>query len=388
MIPLMKNAFSNEVDTCQKLSQFIASVPKLSMGDKCEQFEQEFAKYQERKYCILVNSGGSANLLLIQTLKNMGKIKKHAKVGFSSLTWSTNVMPIIQQGLIPIPIDCSIKTLNVMSDELEKTIKNHHIDVFFSTNVLGFMGDLYAIKRICEENNVLYIEDNCEALGSESNAIKAGNFGLASTFSFFVAHHQSSIEGGIIATDDEELAMNLTLSRANGWDRNLPADKQELLRKNNNIKSEFHSKYIFYDLGFNFRPTEITGFLGLNQLVYLKSNLKIRENNYKEIDAVIKNNDELASINTNYYDFIPAFSTPIVAKTKELRDKYFERFKDNVEIRPIIAGNITNQPFWNKYVNANYDLPGTDFIDQNGFYFTNDPALKRKEIDLIKDLLR
>jgi len=388
MIPLMKNAFSNEVDTCQKLSQFIASVPKLSMGDKCEQFEREFAKYQERKYCILVNSGGSANLLLIQTLKNMGKIKKHAKVGFSSLTWSTNVMPIIQQGLIPIPIDCSIKTLNVMSDELEKTIKNHHIDVFFSTNVLGFMGDLYAIKRICEENNVLYIEDNCEALGSESNAIKAGNFGLASTFSFFVAHHQSSIEGGIIATDDEELAMNLTLSRANGWDRNLPADKQELLRKNNNIKSEFHSKYIFYDLGFNFRPTEITGFLGLNQLVYLKSNLKIRENNYKEIDAVIKNNDELASINTNYYDFIPAFSTPIVAKTKELRDKYFERFKDNVEIRPIIAGNITNQPFWNKYVNANYDLPGTDFIDQNGFYFTNDPALKRKEIDLIKDLLR
>ena len=388
MIPLMRNAFTKEKETCLQLSKFIESIPKLSMGEKCKQFEQEFAKYQGRKYCVLVNSGGSANFLLLQSLKNLGRLVEGDGIAFSSLTWSTNVMPIIQQGFKPIPIDCSKDTLNVMSDKLEEAIKEHNISAFFSTNVLGFCGDLDEIRDVCVSNGVLFIEDNCEALGTELCGIKTGNFGLASTFSFFVAHHMSTIEGGIIATDDYELYIMLTMCRANGWDRNLSKDIQQALRKKYNIKSEFQSKYAFYDLGFNFRPTEITGFLGLEQLKYLKESLSIRQKNYKDIRQTIQNNQDLLNVDLHDISFIPAFSTPIIAKTPQLKEKYVERFKDKVEIRPLIAGNMTKQPYWVKYGLEDYNLIGTDFLHENSFYFGNYQELTQEDLSVIKELLK
>ena len=279
-IPLMKSAFQNEEETCNKLADWLKTVPRLSMGEKCKKFEEAFAKYQGRKHAILVNSGGSANFLLLQVLKNQGKIKEGDNIAFSSLTWATNVMPIIQHGMNPIPLDCSIDMLNVTSEILEKAIKKRKIHAFFATNVLGFAGNLVKIKKICDKNNIVFIEDNCESLGTEFYGVKTGNFGLASTFSFFVAHHMSTIEGGMICTDDDELAKMLIMSRANGWDRNLKPEQQQRLRNKHNIKSEFDSKYIFYDIGMNVRPTEITGFIGLEQLNYIKDAFKIRAINY------------------------------------------------------------------------------------------------------------
>jgi CDP-6-deoxy-D-xylo-4-hexulose-3-dehydrase len=393
MIPLMKNAFSNEKETCNKLAEFLKKAP---MGSYCEEFEKEFSQWQGRKYSILVNSGGSANFLLMQVLKNIGKIKKGDNIGFSSLTWATNVMPIIQHGMNPIPIDCDINTLNVMSKSLEEAIFKYNLKAFFATNVLGFSGDLEKIRSICDRYGILFIEDNCEALGTilTSNGAggggsKTGNFGVASTFSFFVAHHMSTIEGGMICTDDDEIAMNLIMSRANGWDRNLPKIAQEIMRNKYKIESEFKSKYTFYDIGMNVRPTEITGFLGCEQMNTLNDNLVIRDRNFKEINEMIKNNKELMNICLDYLSFIPAFSIPIIVKYHDLKEKYFNRFKDKVEIRPIIAGNITkNQPFWKKYIKKDYNLEITDYIDQNGFYFTNDPALTREDLNVIKELLK
>ena len=304
IIPLMKTAFFNEEETCKRLADFINTIPRLSMGDKCREFEKAFAKYQSRKYCILVNSGGSANFLLLQALKNMGKIKTGDNIAFSSLTWSTNVMPIIQHGMNPIPLDCSISELNVTVDILREAIKKRKISAFFSTNVLGFASDLAAIKELCKESNILFIEDNCESLGTEVNGIKTGNFGLASTFSFFVAHHMSTIEGGAICTDDVELAKILIMSRANGWDRSLSFSQQQELRNKHGIESEFKSKYVFYELAFNFRPTEITGFIGLEQLKYIEEMFKTREKNYLEVAEVMKLNPELKTVNTNHLSFL------------------------------------------------------------------------------------
>jgi len=184
MIPLMKNAFLNEYETKLALSEFIMKADKLSMDIKCAEFEIEFAKYQERKFAILFNSGGSANLVLLQALKNLGKLKEGDKIGFSALTWSTNTMPIIQMGLVPVPLDCDPCTLNVMSENLLERLKTTNLKALFLTNVLGFTGDINEIKKICQERNIILLEDNCESLGTELSSGKAGNYGLAASFLF------------------------------------------------------------------------------------------------------------------------------------------------------------------------------------------------------------
>src|SRR5712691_6376875 len=258
MIPLMKNAFLREQETKKALSEFIRSADKLSMGEQCRRFEEAFAAIQGRHYAVLVNSGSSANLLLLQSLKNTGRLKTGDRVGFSALTWSTNVMPIIQMGFEPVPVDCEHNTLNVSSRTLLDRLNEVDLRAFFVTNALGFVGDLGEIRRVCTERDIMLIEDNCEALGTELPEGKTGNFGVAASFSFFVAHHMSTIEGGMLVTDDPELATMFRMGRANGWDRNLAAAEQVRLRRDHGVTSELYAKYIFYDLAFNMRPTEIT----------------------------------------------------------------------------------------------------------------------------------
>lgn len=388
MIPLMKNAFLNEYETKVALSEFIMKTDKLSMDIKCFEFEIEFAKFQDRKFAVLFNSGGSANLVLLQALKNLGKLKDGDNVGFSALTWSTNTMPIIQMGLVPVPLDCDPKTLNVMSDNLLERLKETDLKALFLTNVLGFTGDIYEIRKICEERNIILLEDNCESLGTELDSGKAGNYGLASTFSFFVAHHMSTIEGGMICTDDDELAEMLKISRANGWDRNLNSSQQYKWRKKFKVDSEFQAKYTFYDLGFNFRPTEITGFLGLYQLQFLKENIKKRESNFLKLEEIFLNNPDLVHLNHNHINVLSTFAFPVVCATSDLRTDYLSKFAGaGIEIRPMIAGNMQNQPFYKKYVKKLYDLPGTDFLHNCGFYCGNYPELSDTDLDTISSCL-
>lgn len=389
MLPLMKNAFINEYETKKALAEFILQAPRLSMDKQCFDFECEFSKVQQRSEAILFNSGGSANLALLQSLKNLGYLRENAHVGFSALTWSTNTMPIIQMGFIPVPVDCEPSTLNVMSRNLEERLKNCALDALFITNALGFTGDLDKIKQICLENNILLIEDNCESLGSELPSGKAGNFGIASTFSFFVAHHMSTIEGGMVCTDDKELAEMLRIVRANGWDRNLDANQQHKIRQKFKITSEFDAKYTFYDLGYNFRPTEITGFLGLYQLKFLEENIKMREKNYLFLEKEVKKNSDLITLDHLHLSRLSNFAFPVLCKNPALRNKYFTQFSGaGIEIRPMIAGNIQNQPFYKKYVKTHYDLPGTDMIHHCGFYCGNYPELTRSDLELLSSCLK
>ena len=388
MIPLMKNAFLNEYQTKKQLAEFILQAERLSMDQKCFEFEREFAKYQGRKHAILFNSGGSANLALLQACKNLGILESGDLVGFSSLTWSTNTMPIIQMGLVPIPIDCEVESLNVMSHNLEETVQTINLKALFITNVLGFTGDLGRIKKICDERGILLLEDNCESLGTTLEEGRAGNFGLGSTFSFFVAHHMSTIEGGAICTDDDELAEMLQIVRANGWGRNLTFVQQKKWRKKFDIQDEFQAKYTFYDLGFNLRPTEITGFLGLNQLKYLDSTIKKREESYIHLEAIIKTNDELFSLDRTHLTLLSSFAIPIVCKSPSLRQKYLSQFSGaGVEVRPMIAGNMQRQPFYKKYVEKEFPLPNTDFIHDCGFYCGNYPELTESDLETLKACL-
>jgi len=388
MIPLMKNAFLNEFETKKALAEFILKASRLSMDEYCFKFEKAFAQKQGRKNAVLFNSGGSANLALLQALKNMDKLHTADAIGFSSLTWSTNVMPIIQLGMNPIPIDCEPTTLNVMSSNLLERLRTDSLVALFITNALGLSGDLDKIKEICNERKIILIEDNCEALGTELKTGKAGNFGTASTFSFFVAHHMSTIEGGMVCTDDDELAEMLRIVRANGWDRNLNAMQQLRWRKKYDILSEFEAKYSFYDLGYNLRPTEITGFLGLFQLQYLDENIIIRNNNFLRFENFICLNDDLIILNHDHLKTISAFAFPVLCKNHELKEIYLNQFSGaGIEIRPMIAGNIQKQPFFNKYIKKSFKLEGTDFIHQNGFYCGNYPELSETDLETISSCL-
>lgn len=389
MIPLMKNAFLNEYETKKALAEFILKTNKFSMGEKCMEFENKFANFHKRKHAVLFNSGGSSNLAMLQTFKNLGRLKDDAKIGFSALTWSTNVMPIIQLGMVPVALDCDPEYINVMSYNLEKYLENNHLDAFFVTNVLGFSGDLHKIKKLCAEKKIILFEDNCESLGSELEGTLTGNFGEMASSSFFVAHHMSTIEGGMVVTDDDELANMLRIVRANGWDRNLKAADQFKLRKDNGITSEFIAKYTFYDLGYNLRPTEITGFIGSYQIEFLPENIKKREGNYLKLEAISKENDELVAIKHEHMNVVSSFSYPVICKSSEIRDHYVAQFSGaGIEIRPMIAGNIQKQPFYKKYVDTNEDLPGTDLIHNNGFYFGNYPELTDSDLEVISNCLR
>ena len=388
MIPLMKNAFINEYETKQALAEFILKAPRLSMDKQCFEFENKFAEFQGRNNATFFNSGSSANLAMLQALKNLGRLKKDDKIGFSALTWSTNTMPIIQMDMEPIPIDCDPKTLNMMSHNLEERLNSIDIQALFITNALGFTGDLDQIKKICDDNEILLIEDNCESLGTELPSGKAGNFGLAASFSFFVAHHMSTIEGGMVCTDDDELAEMLKIVRANGWDRNLTAKQQSKWRKEFNIKNEFDAKYTFYDLGFNLRPTEISGFIGLYQLKFIEENITIREKNYLRLEAVVRDNPDLILLERSHLKRISSFAFPVLCKTPELREKYIYQFSGaGVEIRPMIAGNIQKQPFYSKYVKSTFKLSGVDFLDRCGFYCGNYPELQETDLELLSSCL-
>ena len=387
-IPLMRKAFLKEEETKKALAEFILNADRLSMDVECKKFEQKFAKHQQSKHAILFNSGGSANLAMLQALKNLGKLKDGDKIAFSALTWSTNTMPIIQMGMIPVALDCEPSTLNTMSQHLLERLETTNIQALFITNILGFTGDIDVIKQICAEKNIVLIEDNCESLGTELPSGKAGNFGIGASFSFFVAHHMSTIEGGMVCTNDDDFAEMLTIVRANGWDRNLSPEQQQKWRAKFNIESEFQAKYTFYELGYNFRPTEITGFLGQYQMQFLDENIKKREQNYLRIEKVIKENPDFVYLKHDHITTLSTFAFPLVCKTSELRTHYLQKFTEaGVEIRPMIAGNMQEQPFYKKYVTQLYDLPGADMMHSNGFYCGNYPELLEEDLLVFEELL-
>lgn len=389
MIPLIKSTFYNEALTKKRLNAFIKQAKKLSIGEQCLLFERKFSAYQDRKHCVFVNSGSSANLAIIQALINLKKLKLGDKVGFSSLTWSTNVMPLLQLGLKAVPVDIELETLNVSSKTLEKVIKKHKIKSFFLTNLLGFCGDVDRIAKVCKKYGVILIEDNCESLGSEYKGKKLGNFGLASTFSFYVGHHMSTIEGGAICTDNERLYTMLQLVRAHGWDRNLTEDRQIKIRNKHKVNSTFYSRYTFYDLGYNLRTTEIQGFIGNEQLQYLDEIVAKRQENFMYFAKHIYVRDDLyVPIQYEHMDVVSNFAVPVICRSRKIRDELVKKCDGKVEIRPVVGGDMTKQPFFSKYMKryVGKKMTSSSVVHKQGLYFGNNPELTKKEKETIVTL--
>ncbi len=382
MIKLIKSTFYNEKLTKEKLCGFIMSADQLSFGAQCKLFEENFAKYQGRKFCVSFNSGSSANLALIQALVNLGKAKKGEFAAFSAVTWSTNVMPLVQVGLSPIPVDVELQTLNVSSRTFLNTLQKFPVKMLFLTNLLGFCDDIDEIQRICEKKKILLVEDNCESLGTVYKGKKLGNYSFASTFSFYTGHHMSTIEGGAVCTDDEDLYVMLHIVRAHGWDRNLNPEYQKKLRNVHKVEP-FYDLFTFYDLGYNLRPTEITAFLGNLQLNFIDEIVNKRYENFRKIAIPLYLQiDKYYPLKYNHIELLSNFAIPLICKSKEVKKELINQCQGKIEIRPILGGNMLRQPISGKYLKESQKIPtpNADIIHDLGFYFANNPELTKEEI--------
>lgn len=392
MIRLIGSTFFNEQETKEKLCEFIMGAHQLSLGPQVKQFEENLAKFQERKYAVVFNSGSSANLGLIQAVLNLGLLQKGDLAGFSATTWSTNVMPMIQLGLETVPVDVELQTLNVSSKKFQESLdKFPNIKMFFLTSTLGFCDDIDEIEKVCGEKNILLLEDNCESLGTIYKGRKLGNFSHSSTCSFYIAHQMSSIEGGVVFTDDENLFNMLKIVRAQGWDRNLSPEQQEKLRKEAGVDT-FYDQFTFYDLGYNLRPTEITGFLGNLQLTFIDQILKERNTNFKLLAQFIyAQTDRFYPVKYDHLDFLSNYAFPVICKNKKIKEALIKKCEGKLEIRPIFGGNILTQPFFKKYMPQHVnDLKNSDAqkIHELAFFFGNNPELTKQDLLDIMEIFK
>jgi CDP-6-deoxy-D-xylo-4-hexulose-3-dehydrase len=362
------------------LIEWLKTNPILTKNKLTVDFEEKFALYQNRKYSVYVNSGSSANLLMIYSLITAGKLK-NKNVIVPALSWTTTVTPIIQLGLNPILCDCDSETLGLDIDHLKILIKDNKPSAVLLVHVLGFPNKMKEIIQLCQDNDIILLEDSCESIGSTYNDIKTGSFGLMSTFSFYFGHHLSTIEGGMITTDSDELYNLLKSLRSHGWNRDL-SDEHKLKLKDGFEINDFKDQYTFYYPGFNFRSTDLQAFIGIHQLDKVDEVVTKRNSNYVLYNQLVKNN--YWKIKEFDYCYISNFAYPIIHPNIKIITA--ELTKNNVECRPLICGSISNQPYWIKLY-GKQSFKFADIVDEYGLYIPNNPKLNEGEVRFISEII-
>lgn len=389
----------------------------LTTGRFNDAFEKEFAKYLGVKYAVSTNSGSSANLLALSALTShkLGdrKLKKGDEVITVAAGFPTTVNPIIQNGLVPVFVDCEIGTYNIDADKIEEAITDKTKAVFIA-HTLGNTYDLDKISDICSRHNLWLIEDSCDALGAEYKGKKAGTVGHIGTYSFYPAHHITMGEGGAVVTNDPELYKIILSFRDWGRDCWCKTGKDDTCKKRfkmqlGNLPFGYDHKYTYSHLGYNLKITDWQASIALAQLKKLPSFLKQRTKNAQYLTGKLSDLQEYLILPVIHSDVKPSwFGFLISVKenapfSKQELVEYLE--KNGVGTRQLFAGNILRQP---AFVEDEIDiriansgvinsstlneehykmLPNTDFIMNNTFWVGTFPALGEKEIDKISALI-
>lgn len=362
----------------ENLILWLKTNPRLTKNELTKEFEKKWSDWQGCKYSVYVNSGSSANLAAVYALTLYNNIQS---IVAPAVSWATTVSPGLQLNIKTFLCDCDKDNLGLDISHLKQIVYKYKPSAIILVHVLGIPNDISSIVEICKNNNILLIEDCCEAIGSSIDNIKVGNFGDISTFSFYYGHHISTIEGGMICTNNEELYDIICSIRSHGWDRDLPLDKQQKLRKKWNI-NEFNALYTFYDPGFNIRSTDLQAFIGLRQLQKLNMIIETRNKNYKTYLNLIDKNFWKPNTPSNY--FVSNFSFPIVHKNKNaIVDQLMQ---SNIECRPLICGSIGLQPFWIKKYGS-CSLPNADLIHNYGLYVPNNHNITQQQIEKICNII-
>ena len=260
MITLVKNTIDN--DDIDNLIDWLKTYPRLTKGSVTLELERKYADWLGIEYSVFCNSGSSANLLMLSAIIEKYKSKK---VVVPSVAWATDLSPVMQLGLKPLLCDCNMDDLSVDLNHLEEIFKTESPDALLLVSVLGLVPDMGEITRLCEEYNVILLEDTCESMGSEFRDTKLGTFGLMSSFSTFFGHHISTIEGGFVCTDDKEIYELLVSLRSHGWARESSVETQFKLQQEWDV-TDFDSLYTFYYPGYNVRSTDLQAYIGLTQI--------------------------------------------------------------------------------------------------------------------------
>ncbi len=391
--PLHENAFSKSDINC---GIKVLKSRKITMGKETIKFEKFFAKKLGVNYALMVNSGSSANLLATFASKNPlreKRFKEGDEVLLPVLCWSTSLWPLVQAGLKPIFVDIDMDTLNINIEDLKKKI-TRKTKVIMNINVLGLSSNLLQIKKICKKKKIILIEDNCESLGSKYKNKLMGTFGDFGTFSFYYSHQITSGEGGMIVCHTRSDYELLYALRAHGWSRS-PYSYNKIAKENPKLDPRF----IFTNMGFNLRPTDVQAAIGFNQLKRLTQFSKIRLLNRAKIIKALKKSKKWK----NQFTFLPTpntikpswFSLVILINEKFLKKKKkFIKFltSNGIETRPIISGNFLKQPAAKLFrLNKRRDkFPNADKIDQKGFFIglTTSHLSKNKINYLVNNLLK
>ena len=355
---------------------------RLSQGPKVKEFEEKFSSYIGTKYGVAVNSGSSANLIAIAALIKAGLVKKGSEVIIPATTFTTVVSPIIQNGLIPVFVDVGRDSYNIDCDEIEKAI-NPNTGLIMPVHTLGLPADMESIMKIADKHNLPVFEDCCEAHGASINGKKVGSFGDIATWSFYVAHHMTTAEGGMVQTNSTKY--NTILRELREFGRN-KGYKGERYGYNSEELTDFDERYVFHRIGWNFRMADAPAAFGLEQLKKLdKMNSKRIKNAEYLIDNLkpyekyfqLPQKGEEGFVHT-YYSFAIIIKENSGIVRKDLV-QYLESC--GIETRAIMCGTLSDQPNLCNVLGKDYgDLKVSRYVRDNGFFVGCHPGLEEEQL--------
>lgn len=349
-----------------------------SMSKNVAEYEKKFAEYVGSKYAVMVSSGSAANLLGIAALVYAGILPRGSEVIVPAVSWSTTFSPLEQFGMKLVFVDIDRDTLNISIDKIKNAISSD-TKMIFAVNLLGNPNYFDELKKICEDHNLILAEDNCESLGAMYKGKALGTIGLFGTYSTFYSHHICTMEGGMTVTDDKTLYEYMLAIRAHGWTRNLPADSTIYQKKDDPFYESFH----FIVPGFNLRPLEMEGAIGLKQLQKIDGMLENRRKNAAYFKERMKEFPEIRLQKeveqSSWFGFSMVLTGDLAGKRAELVKALTEA---HIECRPIVAGNFTRNTII-KYMD--YRIPealvNADDVHYQGLFIGNHSRNNSVQID-------
>lgn len=381
--PLMKDTLT----WCDrwKLAKFVMTASRFTQGEKVEEFERAWSEWLGVEHSLFVTSGSTANFLLLDAVKEMYfKNKKKIKVLVPACTWVTNINPVFQLGMEPVFCDINLHNYSFDIADLMSIAKTEEIDVVFITHLLGLPANTALIKSIFPKAYIL--EDVCESHGAQDiRGKKCGSQSDGSTFSFYYGHHMSTIEGGMVCTNDVGLYTLMKMKRSHGMSR--VVEKPQVF---NDLFPDIDPQFLFMTAGYNFRNTELGAVLGLSQLKKLDKFIDIRRRNYDRYKDIMYDHQDKFHW-SDYYDGNSSFCFPLIAKTGLIKDKLLRRLKINhIEYRPVVGGNLLRQPYMSGHkINAPTKKQlNVDIVHENGIYIGNNQFVGDKELDLLENIIR
>ncbi len=359
---------------------------KTIMGERVKQFEKEIAMLFGKEQGIMVNSGSSANLLTFEVLD----IPENSEVITPILTFATTLSPIIKKGLVPVFVDVEPETYIVNIDQIEQSITSK-TKALMIPSLLGNVPDLKRLRKIADDNNLIFIEDSADTLGATFDGIQTGKFSDVSTTSFYGSHIITAAgEGGMVCCNDEKMDERCRILR--GWGRSSAINESEKIEDRFSVKLDnipYDSKFVFEEIGYNFLPTEISAAFGLVQLKKLNKFTQIRQKNFENLNSFFSNQrffklpKQLPQVKTSWLAFPLTINSDAPFSRIEIV-KHLE--SHGIQTRPVFTGNVLRQPAFEKIncKNIGKDFQIADNIMKNSFLIGCNHGLNEEHLEKIK----